>query len=74
MRDVAFGQYFPGNSLIHRLDPRVKILLFIAYIVIIFCTFNYAALGVTAAFTALFLILSGLIPPWREYLERRLFL
>ena len=62
MRDVAFGQYFPGNSLIHRLDPRVKILLFIAYIVIIFCTFNYAALGVTAAFTALFLILSGISP------------
>ncbi len=58
VRDVSFGQYFPGNSLIHRLDPRAKLLIFIAFIVIIFCTFNYAALGVTAAFTALFLILS----------------
>ena len=62
MRDVAFGQYFPGSSLVHRLDPRAKILMFIAYIVIIFCTFNYAALGITTAFTALFLILSGISP------------
>lgn len=58
VRDVAFGQYFPGKSIIHRLDPRAKILMFIAYIVIIFCTFNYPALAITAAFTVLFLVLS----------------
>lgn len=58
VRDVAFGQYFPGSSLIHRLDPRAKILTFITFVVIIFCTFNYVSLGITAAFTALFLILS----------------
>lgn len=62
VRDVSFGQYFPGNSLIHRLDPRAKILMFIAYIVIIFCTFNYISLGITTAFTALFLVLSGISP------------
>ena len=62
VRDVAFGQYFPGKSLVHRLDPRAKILMFIAYIVIIFCTFNYAALAITSAFTALFLILSEISP------------
>ncbi len=60
VRDVAFGQYFPGNSLIHRLDPRGKIIMFIAFVAIIFCTFNYFSLGVAAAFTALFLILSGI--------------
>ena len=64
VRDVAFGQYFPGNSLIHRLDPRGKILMFIAYIVIIFCTFNYASLGIVAAFTALFIILSRISPKY----------
>lgn len=62
MRDIAFGQYFPGKSLIHRLDPRAKIILFIAHIVILFCTFSYPALAVTAVFTALFLILSGISP------------
>lgn len=58
VRDVSFGQYFPGNSLIHRLDPRAKLLIFIAYIVILFCTFNFAAIAVTTVFTVLFLVLS----------------
>ena len=34
--DFTFGQYVPGNSWIYKLDPRVKILLTIALIVIIF--------------------------------------
>ncbi len=46
----------------HRLDPRAKILLFIGYIVIIFCTFNYVSLAITTVFTALFLILSRISP------------
>ena len=62
VRDVAFGQYFPTKSVIHRLDPRAKILIFIAYIVIIFCTFNYAALAATSAFALLFLALSKISP------------
>lgn len=62
VRDVAFGQYFPGKSLLHRLDPRAKLLIFIAYIAIIFCTFNFASLGVVTAFTALFMILSRISP------------
>ena len=62
VRDVAFGQYFPAKSLVHRLDPRAKILMFIAYVVIIFCTFNYISLGIVAAFTALFLVLSRISP------------
>ncbi|MBQ8004480.1 MAG: energy-coupling factor transporter transmembrane protein EcfT [Oscillospiraceae bacterium] len=36
IKDVALGQYFPGNSIIHRLDPRIKIVLTIAYIVALF--------------------------------------
>ena len=58
VRDVAFGQYFPGDSIIHKLDPRGKIIVFIAFVVVIFCTFNYFSLAITVAFTALFLILS----------------
>ena len=62
VRDVSFGQYFPGKSLIHRLDPRGTLLIFIAYIVIIFCTFNFVSLGITTAFTLLFLVLSKISP------------
>lgn len=43
LRDITLGQYFPGRSVLHRLDPRVKILLMIAYIVFIFFAKNLAA-------------------------------
>ncbi len=62
VRDVAFGQYFSGNSFIHRLDPRAKILLLIAYLVIIFCTFNYFSLLIVTIFTVLMIMLSGVSP------------
>ena len=40
LKDITIGQYFPGNSFLHRLDPRVKILLTIAYIVMLFVVSN----------------------------------
>ena len=36
MTDITLGQFVAGNSCIHRLDPRTKILLMIAYIVLVF--------------------------------------
>ena len=36
MTNITLGQYFPGNSPIHRLDPRTKILLMLLYIVVVF--------------------------------------
>ena len=35
LNDITLGQYYPGDSAVHRLDPRVKILLLIALIVAI---------------------------------------
>ena len=40
LKDITIGQYFPGSSFIHRLDPRVKIILTIAYIVMLFVVSN----------------------------------
>lgn len=62
VRDVSFGQYFPGKSLIHRLDPRAKIIMFIAYLVIIFCTFNYCSLGIITLFTVFYIAASRISP------------
>lgn len=45
IQDITLGQFFPGNSIIHRIDPRVKILLIIAYIVFLFVSNNFVALG-----------------------------
>jgi energy-coupling factor transport system permease protein len=47
LKDITLGQFFPGNSVIHRLDPRVKILLMLCYITALFMAkgvYAYAAL------------------------------
>ena len=67
MRDITLGQYFPADSVIHRLDPRVKILSLIAYIALIFCTFNFASLAFAAAFVLTVVLLSKV--PVRMYLK-----
>ena len=36
LKDITLGQYFPGNSVIHRLDPRTKLLSLLVYIVLLF--------------------------------------
>lgn len=44
VRDVTLGQYFPAKSVIHRLDPRVKVILTFLFIVFVFVAQNFAAL------------------------------
>ncbi len=41
LKDITLGQYFPGNSIVHRLDPRMKIILTVIYIVALFCAKSY---------------------------------
>ena len=54
IRDITIGQYFPGQSAIHRMDPRVKILLSVLYIVMLFVAGNLwgLLLGVLFGFAA----------------------
>lgn len=42
--DVTFGQYYPTQSFVHNLDPRCKLLALIAYIVLLFCAWNFYSL------------------------------
>ena len=44
LNDVTFGQYYPAKSFVHRLDPRIKLLALIAYIVLLFCADNFYSL------------------------------
>ncbi len=56
IKDITLGQFFPGNTVIHKLDPRMKILLTIAYIVAIFLAKNlWSFIAVVAS--ALFLVI-----------------
>lgn len=58
MRDVAFGQYYPVESPIHRLDPRTKLLIVIAYIVMVFFCTTYAAYFAVALFVLVIALMS----------------
>ncbi len=62
LSDITIGQFFPGNSLLHRMDPRIKLALTFAYIIVIFVPQNWVGLGVAVAFLALCVRLSH-IPP-----------
>lgn len=50
IRDITIGQHFPGNSIVHRLDPRLKIILTIAYIVMLFVGTNPIGIALSIIF------------------------
>ncbi len=51
IRDITIGQYYPGKSVLHRLDPRMKLVLTFALIVVIFLCKSFFSLGLIALAT-----------------------
>ncbi len=62
LRDITIGQYFPGNSIIHRLDPRFKIIMTVLYIIMLFAGGTYIALAIGAVYTIIAVSLSRIKP------------
>lgn len=58
LKDITLGQYFPGDTVIHRLDPRTKLLMVIVYIVALFLCKWFVSYGVALAFLVMVIILS----------------
>lgn len=58
MREIALGQYYPVDSVLHRLDPRTKIVLMIAYITMIFFVKTFIGFGIVFVFLAASILLS----------------
>ncbi len=52
LKDITLGQFFPGKSLIHRLDPRAKLLILLAYFVALFLAKSYISYGLMVLFLA----------------------
>lgn len=52
LRDITIGQYFPGKSPLHRMDPRMKIVLTIVFIVLLFVADNWMGFGVAILYMA----------------------
>lgn len=62
MRDITIGQYFPGNSLIHKMDPRAKIVLTVLYIAALFICKNFFSLILMLGFSVLCVLISRISP------------
>lgn len=58
MRDITIGQFFPGTSVLHKADPRMKIILSLLYIVMIFLTNSLSGYIFLALFTAVITVIS----------------
>ena len=58
MREIALGQYYPVDSVLHRLDPRTKIVLMIAYITMIFFVKTFIGFGIVFVFLTASILLS----------------
>ena len=50
IRDITIGQHFPGNSPVHRFDPRLKLVLTIVYIAVLFAASNPLGLALSVVF------------------------
>lgn len=59
IKDITLGQYFAGNSVLHRADPRAKLLFALLYIVMLFFAKSAAAFGFALIFTLAMVIISG---------------
>ena len=53
LRDITIGQHFPGSSILHRCDPRLKLVGTIAYIVVLFVAANPVGIALSIALLAL---------------------
>jgi len=60
LKDITLGQYFPGNSMIHRLDPRTKLIMLIVYIVALFSAVGIVGYGVMLVFLIGSIVISGI--------------
>lgn len=60
IKDITLGQYFPGESPLHRADPRIKIILTFLHMVAIFVVNTYAGFLILALFTLLAIVSSNI--------------
>ncbi len=58
IKDLTIGQYFATDSFVHKLDPRVKIVLLISLIILIFCATNLISLAVLTMLIFILLLIT----------------
>ena len=58
MDNMTFGKYIPGNSLIHRLDPRLKIIVLLVFLISVFFDAGFLGYGILGCFVLVCALLS----------------
>lgn len=58
LKDITLGQFFPGNSLVHKMDPRTKLLFLVLYIVALFLATDWISYGIMFAFLVIIIAVS----------------
>lgn len=58
IKDITLGQYFPMDSVVHKLDPRMKLLFVTSFIVMVFLSNNFISLAFCFGITALVIAIS----------------
>ena len=58
LKDITLGQFFPGHSFVHRLDPRTKLILLVVYIVALFTAVSWISYGICLLFLAITIAIS----------------
>ena len=58
LKDITLGQFFPGTSMIHRLDPRTKLVMLVVYIVALFTAQSWISYGVMFGFLVMCVTMS----------------
>lgn len=60
LKDITLGQYFPGNSVVHRLDPRTKLLMLVVFIVALFVADNWVSYLLVLGFLVMVIAISSI--------------
>jgi energy-coupling factor transport system permease protein len=67
LKDITIGQFFPGKSFIHKMDPRMKIILMFGLIVFVFMASNAISMGMVLLSTVLILLITRV--PFKLYFK-----
>jgi len=62
LKDITLGQYFPGNSFVHRLDPRTKLICTLIYIAALFVAKSFVTYGILFLVLVFCVIISKIKP------------
>lgn len=60
LKDITLGQFFPGNSLLHKTDPRIKLIILVVYIVMVLAAKTLVSIAAVTLITIVLIFMSGI--------------